>query len=173
MILFVLCYSRITSINTPTICMPAVSALLTNVTARLPQSHDCRCYVSRLILTHPPLRLPKHAHTTLRTLPTCNMSLVSRTLPSPQAGNCMELILLYMQEKTRVDNAGDRALAIPEQTELCLQFLSNSLSTFAFPYGLSRHLDVSNRKCKRNLTAYHTVALLTWQMKSFFGWKTT
>jgi hypothetical protein len=98
MILFVLCYSRVTSISTPTFCMPVVSSSLTMVTAHLLHSHDRSCYVSRPILTHPPHRLSKHVHTISRTIPACNMSLISRTLPSPQVGKFMELIVLYTKK---------------------------------------------------------------------------
>ena len=50
-------YSRITSIKSPSFCMTTFSASLTNLTALLPQSHDCTCYVSRRILA-PPLQKP-------------------------------------------------------------------------------------------------------------------
>ena len=46
-------------------------------------------------------------------------------------------------------NEVDRALALPELTEKCLPSLSKSLSLFAFSYGLSRHLGISNRKCEQ------------------------
>jgi hypothetical protein len=37
--------------------MTTFSAILTNLTALILQSHDCRRYVSRRILAPPPLRL--------------------------------------------------------------------------------------------------------------------
>jgi hypothetical protein len=58
-------YSRIISTKSPQFCTPTFSASLTNFTVRSPQSHDCSCYVSRRILTPPPLWLQKH--TDLRT----------------------------------------------------------------------------------------------------------
>jgi hypothetical protein len=71
---------------------------LTNITALLPQSHDCSCYVSRQILTPPPLWLQKntdlHAHGFAQT---CNTSLVSQTLPAPEAGDFVELILIHIR----------------------------------------------------------------------------
>jgi hypothetical protein len=59
-------YSRITSTKSPSFCMNTVSASLTNLTAVLPQSRDCSCYVSRPILA-PPLRWLQR-HTDLRAL---------------------------------------------------------------------------------------------------------
>ena len=38
-----------------------------------------------------------YAHTTSRTLPTCDVSLGSLTLTAPEAGDFMELILLYVR----------------------------------------------------------------------------
>ena len=42
-------YSRFTSVSPP-FCITACSTSLTNLTVLLPQSRDCRCYVSRRIL---------------------------------------------------------------------------------------------------------------------------
>jgi hypothetical protein len=56
-----LIYSRITSTKSPSFCMTTFSASLAKLTALLPQSHDCSCYVSRRILTPPSLWLQKHA----------------------------------------------------------------------------------------------------------------
>ena len=98
MIQFMPCYNTITSTNAQTFCMPVVSASLTILTSNLPQSRDRSYYVSRL--TPPTPRLQNHAHTTSLTLPACNISLVSRTLPSPQDGIFVELILLYTQKMT-------------------------------------------------------------------------
>jgi len=47
--------------KSPSFCMTLFSASFTDLTAILPQSHDCTCYVSRRILAPPPLRLQKHA----------------------------------------------------------------------------------------------------------------
>ena len=41
--------------------MVTFSVNLTNLTAPLPQSHDCNCCVSRLTLAPPPLQLHKHS----------------------------------------------------------------------------------------------------------------
>jgi hypothetical protein len=70
-----------------------------------PQSHDCSCYVSRRLLASPP-RLSRwsvapiaetmtYAHTTSRTLPTCDIRLVWLTLPAFEAGDFLVLLLLY------------------------------------------------------------------------------
>jgi len=79
-------YSGITSIKSPPFCMTPSSASLTNLTALLPQSRDCSCYVSRPLLAPAPLRMQKHAdvltyaHTIPRTVPTCDISLGSLKL---------------------------------------------------------------------------------------------
>jgi hypothetical protein len=52
-------YSGITSTKSPSFCVTTFSASLTKLMALLPQSHDCSCYVSRRIMKHPPLWLPK------------------------------------------------------------------------------------------------------------------
>jgi hypothetical protein len=38
-----------------------------------------------------------YAHTTSRVLPACDISLGSLTLPAPEAGDAVELILLYVK----------------------------------------------------------------------------
>jgi hypothetical protein len=53
-------YSRITYTKSPSLCMTTFSASLTNLTALLPKSHDCSCYVSRRIRASSPLWLQKH-----------------------------------------------------------------------------------------------------------------
>jgi hypothetical protein len=55
-----LSYSRITYTNFPSFCMTTFRASVTNLTALLPQSRDCSCYVSRRILAPPQLWLQKH-----------------------------------------------------------------------------------------------------------------
>jgi hypothetical protein len=57
-------YNRMASTKSPSFCMTINSASLTNLTARLLQSHDSSCYVSRPILAPPALWL--HTHTDLR-----------------------------------------------------------------------------------------------------------
>ena len=105
-----ICYSRITSKMTPSLDKPAFSDRPTKLTVSLPQSHDCSCYVSRRILTLPPVRLQKqtnkprtykHSHKQFRALSQrVNNRLVSGKLSAPQAGNFMESILLYTQKAT-------------------------------------------------------------------------
>ena len=60
----ILYHGSITSTESPSFCTTTFSASLTSLTARPPQSHDYSCYVSRPILTPPPLRL--HKNTDLR-----------------------------------------------------------------------------------------------------------
>ena len=88
--------SRINSPKSPSFYMTTFSASLTKLTALLPQSHDYSCYVSRPIMAPPPIWLHKliYAHTTSRTLPTCDINLDSLTLPVPEAGDFVELIVL-------------------------------------------------------------------------------
>ena len=83
-------WSTITSTKSPSVCGSS-SASLTNLTVFLQQSLVCSCYVSRRILAPPPLIL---AHTTLRTLRNFDVSLGSLTIPAPEAGVFVELILL-------------------------------------------------------------------------------
>ena len=76
--------------------MTTFSASLTNLTALLPQSRDNSGYVSTPILAPPPFDSRNtlfYAHTTSRTLPTCDINLDSLTLPTPEAGDIVELIL--------------------------------------------------------------------------------
>jgi len=87
-------YSRIKSKKSPSFCLTTFSAGLTNLTVLLPLLHDCNYSVSRQILAPPPLRLT-YTHTTSRTLPTCNIMLGWLTLPAPEAGDLVELFLLY------------------------------------------------------------------------------
>jgi hypothetical protein len=42
-----------------------------------------------------------YAHTTSRTAPTCDISLGSLTLPAPEAGDFVQLILLYLMMGSR------------------------------------------------------------------------
>lgn len=48
-------YSRTTSTKSPSFCMTTFRASLTNLTALLPHSHYCNCYVIRIILATSPL----------------------------------------------------------------------------------------------------------------------
>ena len=95
---------------TPSLDKPVFSDRPTKLTVSLPQSHDCSCYVSRRILTLPPVRLQKqtnkprtykHSHKQFRALSQrVNNRLGSGMLSAPQAGNFMESILLYTQIAT-------------------------------------------------------------------------
>jgi hypothetical protein len=80
--------------------MTTFSASLTNLTALLPQSHDCSCYVSRQILAPPPLWLQKRtdlrAHHFAHSPDLWHICIDSLTLLESEAGNFMELILLYL-----------------------------------------------------------------------------
>ena len=92
-------YSKITSTKSPLFCMTAFSVSLTNVTALLPQSRGNSRYVSRRILAIPPQdcrNSPMYAQTNSSTLLTHDISLGSLTLPTPEAGDFVELILLYL-----------------------------------------------------------------------------
>lgn len=50
-------YSWITSTNSPSFCMTAFRASLTNLKVLLPQSRGCSCYLNGRILAPPPLPL--------------------------------------------------------------------------------------------------------------------
>jgi hypothetical protein len=79
--------------------MKTFSASLTNLMALLLHSHDCSCYLSRLKLTshgEDSRKTLTHEHTTSPSLTTCDISPGSVTLPAPEAGEFMELILLYI-----------------------------------------------------------------------------
>jgi hypothetical protein len=90
--------SRVTSTKSPPVCMTTFSASLTKLTVLLSQSRDNSCYVSRRILAPLPLciNIPIYAHTTSRTVPTCDMNLGSLTR-APEAGDFVELLLLYTE----------------------------------------------------------------------------
>ena len=67
----------------------------------LPQSHDCSCYLSTFAHQHWHLHPSdcritlNYAHKNLRAVPNCDMSIGSLKLPAPEAGNFVELILIY------------------------------------------------------------------------------
>jgi hypothetical protein len=68
----------------------------------LPQSRERSCYVSREYWhSHRPdfREALIYAHTSSRTLVTCNVSLGSLTLPAPEGGDFVELVLLYLCTK--------------------------------------------------------------------------
>jgi hypothetical protein len=83
-------YSRIASTNFPSFCMKNVNASLTKLTALLPQTHDCNCYISRRMLAPTLLRL--HRYTYLR--------LGSLTLHAPEPGVFMELIFVQIYQSS-------------------------------------------------------------------------
>ena len=99
-------YTRIISTKSPSPCVTTFRASLRNLTARLPQSCDRSCYVSRPILAPPPLWLQKHAD--LRAYDFAHPpSLWQQTrlalgFPVPEAGASMEFILLYTAHKMRI-----------------------------------------------------------------------
>ena len=87
-------YSGITSKKSPSFCVATFTASLKNTTALLSQSHGCCCYLSRRKLT--PLQfLVAETHWSTRTFPTCDIGLDSPMFPAPEAGDFLELILLY------------------------------------------------------------------------------
>jgi hypothetical protein len=82
--------------------MTTFSTSLTNFSVLLLQSYDC-CYCpSRRIVTHPPLRLQKHTD-----IPTHDFEHSPElwqhsrllTLPASEAGDVMEIILLYTTDR--------------------------------------------------------------------------
>jgi len=91
------------------------SASSTSLTVYFLQSCDCNCYVSREILAPPWFWLQKYwhlrgadcrntltyAHTTRSTLPTYETSLDSLNLHAPEAGDFLEVILLYVSVKVK------------------------------------------------------------------------
>jgi hypothetical protein len=88
-------YNRITSTKSPSFCMTTFNASPTNI---LPQSIDCRYYVSRRLLTCPLLCL--QGHTDLCAHDFAHFSylwhqLGSLTLLAPEAGVLVELIFQY------------------------------------------------------------------------------
>jgi hypothetical protein len=121
---FMFCCSRITPPQkTPKFWMPVISASLKKITAHLPQSRDFSCYVSRPVLTRPPPRLQNHAHTISRTLPACNIILVSANVTFASSWELWGINpVIYSENNASVDSAGDRTLAIPELNVTCLQF---------------------------------------------------
>jgi hypothetical protein len=91
-------YSRIIFTKSPSFYIKTVSESLTNLTAILPQSHDCSCYVSRRILAPPSFWLQKHTDVRAHDFEhyaKSDISLGLLSLPAPEAGDLVELILLY------------------------------------------------------------------------------
>jgi len=113
-------YSKITYINSPPFCVTTFSASLTDITALLLQQQDSRCYVSSRILTPPPHWL--HEHFTSLTFPTCNISLVSLKLPTPEAGDFMELILLWLNAPLRWTI---HCRVTPGANQMCSSFITS------------------------------------------------
>jgi hypothetical protein len=78
--------------------MITFSASLTNLTTLLPQSHERNCYIAdQYWHLHRPdcTNTLIYAHTNSRNLSTSDTSLDSLLLPAPEAGDILELILLY------------------------------------------------------------------------------
>jgi hypothetical protein len=72
------------------------------------QSHDCSYYESR-VLTPPPLRLQKHADLgayDFAHFAALNISLGSFKLPAPEAGDFVELKVLYLYIPHAMESAG-------------------------------------------------------------------
>jgi len=69
----------------------------TNLKALLPQSHDCSCtkQTNTGTSTVPTAETLIYAHATSRPLPACDISIDSLNLPAAEAGDVVELILLY------------------------------------------------------------------------------
>ena len=59
-------YSRFMSTKSPSFCITAISASLTNLKAFLPESRDSSCYLSRWILAPPPRWVQGHWSTRTR-----------------------------------------------------------------------------------------------------------
>jgi hypothetical protein len=130
-------YSRMTSTKSPSFCTTNFRASLTNLTACLPQSHDCSSCVSTRILAPPPIWLQKQidlsayefAHS-----PTYDISLDSLTLPAPEAGDSVELIMLCGAPSSNVGLEGSNQ-SVLGKTELGLVLVGENADT----YGLTRH----------------------------------
>ena len=88
-------YSRIASTKSLSFCVTTCSANLTNITVLLSQSHDSNYDVDRRILALPPLRLQKQIDV-LALSGFCDISLGLLTLSATEAGDFVELILLYL-----------------------------------------------------------------------------
>ena len=90
-------HSRITSKKFSSVFIKTHSASFTDPTVLLPQSRDNSYYVSRTILA--PQSLCRntliYAHTTSPTLLPCDISIGPLIFPAPEAGEFVELILLY------------------------------------------------------------------------------
>lgn len=85
--------SRIIAAKSSQFSLTTYSASLTNRTVLSFQWHDCNYYVSRQIMASSPLITVDpliKAHTTLRTLPSCDISWGSLTLPAHEAGDFVE-----------------------------------------------------------------------------------
>jgi hypothetical protein len=93
---------NITPNKSQSFCMITFSASLINLILLLPQSRDTSRYVSRPIPAPPPPRPASrntliYAHTTLCTLPTGDINIGSLKLLALEAGDFVELVLLYLR----------------------------------------------------------------------------
>ena len=90
-------HSRITYKKFLSVFIKTLSASSTNPTVLIPQSRDSIYYVSRPILAPPSLcrNMLIYAHATSHTRLPCDISLGLLILPAPEAGDFVELILLY------------------------------------------------------------------------------
>jgi hypothetical protein len=93
----------ITATKSSSLFSTTFSASLTNLTVLLPQSRDSSCYVSRTVLALPPLWL--HKHSDLRAQIFAHSHEWSHdfgsSLPAPEAGDFVELLLLHQTEDIR------------------------------------------------------------------------
>ena len=93
-------YSRITCTKSLSFRMLTFSTSLTKLSVLLLQSRVYSCNVSRRIVASAPLRLQKHPDLRVldlaRTPSTCDISLGSRTLAEHEAGDFVELSVLYI-----------------------------------------------------------------------------
>ena len=96
-------YNTIICTNSPLFCQQPSARASQNLTALLPQSHDCIYMTKRGECWHLHRSDCRntliYAHTTWRTLPTCDVGLGSLTLPTCEAGDLVELILLNFTER--------------------------------------------------------------------------
>jgi hypothetical protein len=84
-------YSRITSRKPLSYCVTSFGTSVTNLTSLLSQHDYCTCYINRRVLAPPQLCLKKII---VHAVPICDISVNSVTLPTPEAGHFVVLILL-------------------------------------------------------------------------------
>ena len=95
-----------------------LSASLTNLTVLL-QSH-CSQHTNTGIST----ARNAETHRPARTLPACDISLCSLTLPEPEAWDCVELLSLYMAQLSSIRITAVYCLCDPSSLHTTCQFTS-------------------------------------------------